>query len=717
MKTAQKIAAGAAIGVTFSLASLWLHHRGSFDEPEADTWKLRVRLLAGESNAPIKLILLDENSLAWATERGADWPWPRDFYTYILRFAREANVKAIAFDVQFTDGHLRVEGDEAFAMGIKQTPQLIMAMMPSDHAGVSEQWPANLPAAFHRVEGLDAWLNAHPSSNIVLSKARLPFKDFRNAAHLLAHVHGETGAGNFVSEIRPLHQFDGQPLLQLGLAAASLGDADRANGQWRLPALTLGDDGLHIGDRVVPMDDADHTLLHYYRPRQGSDYPFEVYTAADIIASGYALELGEEPVVDPATFRDSYVFFGFSAAALYDLKPTPFSNETPGVLLHATAAANLMEGRFITHAAPVGVFFWTLALSIGAAMGSVFSKRARQVVLISVVMLPLPIIAGLLAYKAQVWWPIIAPATAMIFALVGGIVLNYATEGKQRRFIRRAFERYLNPGVIDELVNDPEKLSLGGVERELSIFFADLSGFTSMSAVMSPAEITALLNSVLTEMTSVIFDENGTLDKYIGDAIVAFWNAPTDQPDHAVRAVRAAIRCQQKLDDKRATFERMAHGHSIAMRVGVHTGKVVVGNMGSQQQFNYSMIGDAANLASRLEGANKAFGTPIMVSQTTWAQTDGQFTGRVLANLQVVGRPEPIEVIQPIAIDNDDLNHADFKPFIDAIERGKSQGWRAALEALRQIEDDPAATAYAQYLADLKDGIDQWDGVWRLTKK
>ena len=215
--------------------------------------------------------------------------------------------------------------------------------------------------------------------------------------------------------------------------------------------------------------------------------------------------------------------------------------------------------------------------------------------------------------------------------------LNYVTEGRQKAFYRHAFKHYLSPVVIDRLLEEPSRLKLGGERRELSIFFSDLQGFSSISERLDPQALTTLLNDYLSDMTDIILEEEGTVDKYEGDAIIAFWNAPLTQPDHALRACRAALRCQQKLRERNQEFLQRA-GSAFWMRIGINTGPVVVGNMGSRQRFDYTVLGDAANLASRLEGANKAFGTDTMVAESTWIQTNGQLKGREIGLLRVVGR-------------------------------------------------------------------------------
>jgi len=210
---------------------------------------------------------------------------------------------------------------------------------------------------------------------------------------------------------------------------------------------------------------------------------------------------------------------------------------------------------------------------------------AVQNALVYALFLPLPAALAIGAYPLGTWLPLVGPTIAVVLTLVSDSLLNYATEGRQKRYIKAAFRQYLSPAVIEELIAHPERLKLGGERRELSIFFSDLQGFTGLSEGLSPEELTALLNEYLSAMTDIIQEEGGTIDKYEGDAIIAFWNAPLDQSDHAVRAVRASLRCQARLAEMRPGFKART-GKDLFKRIGLNSGPAVVGNMGSRTRFD-----------------------------------------------------------------------------------------------------------------------------------
>ncbi len=299
---------------------------------------------------------------------------------------------------------------------------------------------------------------------------------------------------------------------------------------------------------------------------------------------------------------------------------------------------------------------------------------------------------------------------------------NFAAVGIQREReakFRQRLERYHSPQVVDQILKSSQSKEAPALQAQrcqISVLFADISGFTRMSEGMEPLVLAGILNRTFEAMTDQIFSRGGTLDKYIGDAIVAFWNAPVDQVDHAVRACRAAVRCGRKLADRRPEFEQRT-GAVVKARIGMNTGSVVVGNMGSYERFNYTILGDAANLASRLEGANKAFGTYSLVSETTWEQSGGIFVGRELGRLRVVGRKTPVRVYELAGLPGDPIpDH--FCSFAEALELFYQGHFAEALVRFERFPEDPASNSYAaQCRLLLEHPPTQWDGVLSLTEK
>jgi len=272
--------------------------------------------------------------------------------------------------------------------------------------------------------------------------------------------------------------------------------------------------------------------------------------------------------------------------------------------------------------------------------------------------------------------------------------------------------------VIDQIIAHPERLKLGGELRELSIYFSDLQGFTTISEKLKPEELTALLNQYLSAMTDIIQEEGGTIDKFEGDAIIAFWNAPLEVADHAVRAVRAALACQERLAEMRPSWKER-YG-DLLMRIGMNSGKAVVGNMGSRTRFDYTMLGDAVNLASRLESINKQFRTYFMISGATRALIGDAFPVRQLSKIAVVGRKEPVVVYEPMTA----ARYEARRPVLATFDRGLRLFYEGRFaEAIGVFEgiaaDDPPAAAYvAKCRAEAgKPREGPWLGVWTMTEK
>jgi adenylate cyclase len=326
------------------------------------------------------------------------------------------------------------------------------------------------------------------------------------------------------------------------------------------------------------------------------------------------------------------------------------------------------------------------------------------------------VLVGFVAYAKGWWWPVVTQEAGAGLGLVGALVANYWSEGRQKTFIKQAFRHYLSGEVIEKILRDPGHLQLGGEKRELTILFTDLAGFSTFSERLGPVELTALLNDYLSEMTDIILAEGGTLDKYEGDAIIAFWNAPLEQPDHALRACRAILRCQRRLAELREVY-RERTGAALHMRAGLNTGEVVVGNMGSRKRFNYTILGDAANLASRLEGANKAFKTEVMISETTWRLVSTTFRGRKLADLRVVGRKNAVAVYELAGFEEDTVP-AGWELFSAGLARFGEGDFAGARGIFEQLPDDPAARQYVRRCEQLiSQPPSAWDGVWELTEK
>ena len=314
---------------------------------------------------------------------------------------------------------------------------------------------------------------------------------------------------------------------------------------------------------------------------------------------------------------------------------------------------------------------------------------------------------------------------AVVVSYIASTVYNYMTERKQKVLIKGMFSHYVNPTIVDELVADPGKLRLGGERRDMTVLFSDIENFTRISEKVSPEYLVQILNEYLNMMTAIIFANGGTLDKYEGDAILAFWGAPIPQTDHALRACRAAIEMQHSLDGLRSLW--MKEGKpQFHVRIGINTGEMIVGNMGGTSRFDYTVIGDSVNLGSRLEGANRGYGTGIMMSDHTFHAVQKEVVARELDMLIVAGKTEPIRVYELIGMKNDSLDAEMIKClefYIEGLRLYRQREWQKAIATFRQgLTHQPHDRPSQLYIERSQTYIaspppPEWNGVVVLESK
>jgi len=713
MKKSRKLMAGVLIGVVCALAAWGLNLFGAFNALEHITWDQRQLWLAqpADPDLPIRVILLDEQSLEWARGgMGLSWPWPYEVYTPIIEFCRRGGAKAIAFDLQFTEpGRYGPADDQKLADTMAGASDFVAFVNPGEQTSTTTAWPDGIDRSTITVEGFEAYVEENNIAGLNAERCVFPMPLFAKSAAMLGHI--GIDADEVIRRVRPVMRFDESDIPMMGLAAYLVG-TKQTNAKMRIER-----GGLIVGDVTIPLDNDGRATFRYRKSdKDENGHFYRSYSAAAVIQSQLRVLAGEKPSIDPAEFEGCYVFFGLSATGLKDNHALPGRAGSPGVEVHATVLDHLLNNSFIRYANQGGVLIFMLLLSIAAGLAVVFTSAGLRLGVVWVAAAALPTVLGVAMFQSGIAWPIVGPTLGALLALVSATVFSLATEGKQRRFIRQAFGHYLSPTVIDRVLADPSLLKLGGERREVTVMFIDLAGFTSIAEKLEAELLSSLLNEYLSAMSEVILEEQGTLDKYQGDAVMAFWNAPLDQPDHALLACRAALRCKEKLVGlRRHWFDQT--GREPRIRIGIHTGMCVVGNMGSQQRFDYTVLGDTANLASRLEGVNKVFGTTALVSESTWTAVDGRLSFRDVGRVAVVGRKEPVWVFEPYALDPKKTppNQEAFKQALVFCGEGR---FVDAMHQLQQLGDDPLARAYADKLSEiLKQPQPKWDGVWKLLLK
>ncbi len=703
-----KLFQGMAAGLIGTAVALAFFLPGWLERWEAKTWDWRVSTLAKPSNATdkIRVIMLDQSSLDWGKDENAlSWPWPREVYGAVIDFCKRAGARSLAFDVLYTEhSKYGVSDDQAMADAMRAMP-VVSAVFLSRNTGSQTSWPDFAPAPVFQINGLDDWISKAGYQSY--AHASFPVPKIAAAVKVLANVQMRPDADSVYRRVTLLEIFDGKVMPTLGLA-----NYLAAHPQTKM---SIAPGKLTINDKTIPIDEKGQAILNF----RGPTGTHKSYSAAAVIQSSLLLAEGEKPVIDTEEFKDAFVFFGFSAPGLFDLRPTPVSGVYPGVEVFATLLDNLLAGDFIKPTPLIITIALTLLLALLAGIFSSWATGIARSAFVYVAFLILPVALCFAVYRWGFWLPMLVQETAVAVTLVSAGLIYYTTEGRQKTYIKNAFKQYLSPDVIEELIAHPERLKLGGERKTLSVFFSDLEGFTSLSEGLDPETLTNLLNTYLSAMTDIIHEEGGTVDKYEGDAIIAFWNAPLEQPDHATRCVRAALKCQEKLAQMRPDFYKSLN-KNLNMRIGINTGQAVVGNMGSKSRFDYTMIGDAVNLASRLEGINKQFGTYTLISQATKEQMANAFPTREISRVEVVGRKEPVVIYEPMLPEEitaekqnilDKFNHA-LKLFYEG-------NFKQAKNLFAEIAaKDAAARAYVLKCEELiTQPPTNWQGVWVVTQK
>ena len=453
---------------------------------------------------------------------------------------------------------------------------------------------------------------------------------------------------------------------------------------------------LELAGKQIEVDDHGFAMLNFYNYDQ-----YKIISFLDLYNGK----------IDPSFFKDKIVILGITEVGAGDVAPTPIGN-IPGPLLHYTFLSNFLQNQLITH--PQTLEY--LLTVVMALVPFVLLLLVQSVLWRSVVNITFyaAIYAAIryLFMSENIYIDLFYPLLALLFSMVTLEVLAFYLQQKKEKFLRDAFSSYLSEDLMQELIKNPSALRLGGEKKELSILFSDIRSFTSISEAMKPEELIKLLNRYFTPMTYAVLEKRGMLDKYIGDAVMAFFNAPVDVPDHADKACECALLMIERLDTLNETFKKESLPE-IHIGIGINTAEVIVGNMGSDTRFNYTVIGDGVNLASRVEGLTKNYGTPILITEFTVAKLQKSFLYRKIEPVQVKGKEEPVLLYELMA---DTTRNQALKLLYDkALEayiQGALQEAKILFEELVKEYED----SVSQYFLNNIEASKSW-GVHKMTTK
>lgn len=476
-------------------------------------------------------------------------------------------------------------------------------------------------------------------------------------------------------------------------------------------AAAYGVDSIQIGRQVIPTDEHGRLLINFRGPQK----TFPHYSFVDVLNGS----------VPAAAFKDKIVLVGVTAIGIYDMRVTPYSGVFPGIEINANIIDNLLRNDAISRPDWIVVFDVAAIVILGIALSMIIARvRPISATIVTLAMLAAyALVNEFIFIHWRLWLTAIYPGITMVFVFGGVITYRIMTEEKKKKEIKNAFSRYVSPSLVEDILKDPSKLVLGGEERRLTVFFSDIRGFTTISEGLTPQNLVKLINDYLSPMTDIILQSGGTVDKYMGDAIMAFWGAPVWQEDHAIRAARTALRMMEKLRELQAEWEKKGLP-KIDIGIGLSTGKLTCGNMGSHLRFDYTVMGDSVNLGSRLEGMNKEYGTHIIVPKFTYEEVKDEFILRQLDHIKVKGKKIPIKIFELMADKNGDSRLREAAGLFETgLAAYRERDWDKAeaffQKTLGVLPGDKPSMVFLERIQNLRTANlpDDWDGVYVMTKK
>jgi len=738
------------ISICFIITAITLYRlEPSFLElTELDTYDLRFvyrgHLKPGNE---IALIVIDEKSL----DEIGRWEWPRSVLTELIRKLKKCNAKVIGLDIILSepDQHSELKTitsirNEAEKSKVASKPFYDLLSKRAAQADTDAILASTIEKAGNVVMGYffhtekederdksvnQAIFEQQPSKFEYTFYTLLPrtktsgsFKEITRAASLEVNLLQFTTASELSGHFNIIPDNDG--------VVRTIDLVTRYNDHFLIP-LSLqvlrsyldypevelkfhegGVEKVRLGNIDIPCDFEGKMPINY----RGGPKTFPHYSFTDIIHDR----------IPPHEFTDKIVLVGATAKGIHDIRNTPFDKVFPGIEVHANVIDTILRGDFLSRSPWVRVMDILIIIGMGLFTGLVLPrfKAISGALFIIEILVGYLLVAFFLFSRYHLFVSIIYPANVLILTYIAITAYHYLIEEREKRRIRSTFQHYLAPSVVEEILKDPDKLQLGGEEKDLTILFCDIRNFTTISEKLSPSQIEQLLNEYLTSMTSEVFKYGGTLDKYMGDNIMAFFGAPLDQPDHHMRACLTATGMIEKLKVLQREWEKRGLPF-LNSGIGINSGPMVVGNMGSDLLFDYTVIGDNVNLGSRLEGLNKRYGTNIIVSEFTYQQVKDEFTFRELDLVQVKGKEKAVKIYELLKKEDIPLKWRNLflKHYKEGLQRYRNREWMRAIEefrtALKSLPNDDATKLYITRCEEFNKTpppVD-WDGAYRFEEK
>ncbi len=705
--------AGLVIGWIIALTLWGLSSMTFMQVLEAKTLDARSAL-----NQPPKdsndmvMIGIDDASLKFFGDNGVSWPWPRSFYAHLVDYLTRCGAKVILFDLLFyqpdldrseSDGE---ETDRAFAQAIATHGRVILGAQLSEDllgfetdlasTGLQLTFPGfSLPSDYRSI------------------LAPVPLLSQATAG--LGIINIAVDPDGIIRKVPLIYGLGDHIFPQMAIAGFLASGPDKGR--------YLPEQGyLELGTTQVPMDRDGYYHIYWYG-RESLCQWVDCVPFAAAIQSASAEMMDEPPVIEAQRFKDKWVVIGATAAGLMDLKSTPAAEIAPGMEIWATILLNLLHQDFM-RSAP---WFWDMLRTLLVAYAAFLLLTRLSGIKAHLLTLGLPL---LILADSIYFWCYHHLALSLTLPILGYLAsysytttMGYVVEGRSRRKISRAMSRYLHPDLVQIIARDPDRVEMGGREIDATVLFSDIYNFTTISEDFTPTELVTHLNHYFSHLSSFVLNHGGMLDKYTGDGIMALFGAPLPRDDHAFLACRAALDHRdfsRKLSGKKPS--EISDSFHQGTRIGLHSGKIVAGNIGSERRMDYTAIGDTVNLAARLEGVNKIYKTQIIISEDCYQLVKDHFLCRELDYLRVKGKTQPTRIYELVG----EKNKESQTDWIDAYEEALAQYRQGDFESAAGIftklingsTPDSASAVMLERCRYLQDHPpDTWDGILNLEVK
>lgn len=628
------------------LSLVVIYFSWQFIEPNAYNFMVRNFSSAKTGSDNIAVIVIDDKSIAYHR-----WPWPREYYGKIMEFLNDyAKPEIIGYDAILTSlDKENPKSDEYFFNTVKRIDNLVTGFSPLQEAYENEDEGKKYDLKFEHKYGVNFIKRYEPYDfGRYNSISQFP-KPYFNAVKNVGSVTVSLNQNGYLTYMDQVVSVNGNYYPSLGLRMyMKLNGADSVT---ILPdKLLIEKTGLAIP--TVANSKGIQNLISFYRINDADSYTHKKYSAIDVIESLEAIKRGEKPIINPVEFTGKIVFVGANAKAaalsLEDALPTPILQKHPGVDIQATNLDNLINGNFMrqtTILQDLAILFTITLLTF--IIISKFSYFASLFLLI--LLSAFYIMFSIVCYQAEIAVNVVTPLAVQLLTTIFGYSYRFLLEGKNKEKIKQAMGKYLSQDIMKNVVQNIDDIKLGGKRANVTVLFADIRGFTSMSEKMTAEEVSVILNEYFTEIEPIITKYNGVINKFIGDAVMAIFGEPIQDINHPINAVKCAndmLKKVNQLQDK-WIFEGKP---KIEIGIGINTGEAFVGNIGSEKRLEYTVIGDTVNLASRIESYNKVYKTNFLISSSTYSHVCSMADVIKISEVQIRGKAKKMDIYEVLRL-------------------------------------------------------------------